>query len=50
MSIVPSGSRRTLRGGSWWGDAQYARTASRGALNPSCRLDNLGLRLMRRAV
>ena len=50
MSIVLFYPRRALRGGSWWSDAQFARAACRGALNPSCRLDNLGLRLMRRAA
>jgi sulfatase modifying factor 1 len=42
-----SGSLRVRRGGSWNGDARYARAASRDALGPERQGDNLGFRLAR---
>ncbi len=38
-------SRRVLRGGSWFGDADYLRSASRSRLNPDSRDFDIGFRL-----
>lgn len=40
-----SGLRRTWRGGSWFNDARFCRSARRGSNAPVLRYDNLGLRL-----
>ncbi len=40
-----SGSDRVGRGGSWYGNARYCRSARRGCYSPGIRYDNLGFRL-----
>ena len=40
------GSGRVFRGGSWRCHAEYCRTAFRGSLDPTYRLDDLGLRVV----
>jgi formylglycine-generating enzyme required for sulfatase activity len=42
---APSGSRRILRGGSWYFDAEDCRSALRNFNDPSYRSRNIGLRL-----
>jgi formylglycine-generating enzyme required for sulfatase activity len=42
-----SGSRRVLRGGSWYYYAQYLRSAFRYGSTPSFRFSNYGFRLVR---
>jgi formylglycine-generating enzyme required for sulfatase activity len=42
-----SGSGRVLRGGTWFGDATYARAASRGNFSPAGRNISFGFRLAR---
>jgi formylglycine-generating enzyme required for sulfatase activity/uncharacterized caspase-like protein len=42
-----SGSIRVYRGGSWYSDAGYCRSALRGGNTPSLRGDSLGFRLLR---
>ena len=42
-----TGSKRVGRGGSWYGDAQYARAAYRNASAPDTQIVNLGFRLAR---
>jgi formylglycine-generating enzyme required for sulfatase activity len=42
-----TGSSRVVRGGSWYGGAQYARSAYRGDFGPGNPSFNLGLRLAR---
>ncbi len=42
-----SGSFRVLRGGSWYGDAEYCRVAYRGSFNPDSRNSLSGFRLSR---
>lgn len=44
-----SGSIRVNRGGSWFNDAFFCRSALRSSLDPSFRLNNLGFRLLRSA-
>jgi formylglycine-generating enzyme required for sulfatase activity len=44
-----SGSSRVFRGGSWSGDPQFARVASRSNYSPGYRSDVLGVRLLRTA-
>ena len=44
-----SGSRRVVRGGSWFSDPQGARVANRGLDAPGRRYDVLGVRLLRTA-
>ena len=39
------GTLRVLRGGSWFGGAIYARSASRSVYDPSHRIDFIGLRV-----
>ena len=41
------GSRRVLRGGSWWSDPVYCRSALRRIFDPSDRYDDLGFRVAR---
>ena len=41
-----SGGIRVLRGGSCWCGARYCRVSSRFSLDPGCRLDYVGLRLV----
>ena len=43
----PRGSRRVIRGGSWYDDAYYCRSAIRYGYLPNYRLDDLGFRLSR---
>lgn len=38
--------RRVLRGGSWGGSQDYARSATRGKQGPHNRNDNLGFRVV----
>ena len=40
-----AGSHRVYRGGCWWYDAAYCRSADRNWHSPGIRLDNLGFRL-----
>ncbi len=42
-----SGSSRVLRGGGWYSDAAYCRSAARNRNAPSSTYDNLGFRLSR---
>lgn len=42
-----TGSGRVFRGGSWYNDARYLRSAFRGYAGPGGRYDILGLRLVR---
>ncbi|KPA18742.1 serine/threonine protein kinase [Candidatus Magnetomorum sp. HK-1] len=42
-----SGSTRVLRGGGWYYDAQYCRSAERGSASPGYRGCSIGLRLSR---
>jgi formylglycine-generating enzyme required for sulfatase activity len=42
-----SGSDRVVRGGSWFGGADYCRSACRDWRGPSARIDDLGFRLSR---
>jgi len=42
-----SGAFRVIHGGSWFNSAEFARSASRFAANPSVRNDLLGLRIIR---
>ena len=44
-----SGSRRVVRGGSWYSDPQFARVARRDGDAPGYRGSNLGVRLLRTA-
>ena len=41
------GSQRVLRGGSWYFVQQYARATSRGYIDPTSKLRNIGFRLAR---
>ena len=41
-----SGNARVLRGGGWYSDAQYCRSASRDWYNPDGRFNSLGFRLV----
>jgi len=43
-----SGSFRVVRGGSWYDDADYCRSAYRYGLAPGDRAADLGFRLARR--
>lgn len=43
-----TGSRRVIRGGSWYFVAEYCRSACRRGLGPGSRADDLGFRLARR--
>ena len=43
-----SGTPRVSRGGSWYYDASYARSAYRRGSTPDNRHNNLGFRLVRR--
>ncbi len=46
--VGPStGSRRVVRGGSWYNDAWVARAAYRFDVSPGYRVDNLGFRTAR---
>ncbi|HRV02577.1 MAG TPA: formylglycine-generating enzyme family protein [Mesotoga sp.] len=42
-----SGSRRVLRGGSWFNDATYTRVANRGSVSPTSTVNALGFRICR---
>jgi formylglycine-generating enzyme len=42
-----AGSIRVIRGGSWFIDARYCRSAHRGRNAPGSRFGDLGLRLLR---
>lgn len=42
-----SGSYRVMRGGSWWSDARYCRSADRGNVGPGIRGSIVGFRLVR---
>ena len=44
----PTGSRRVNRGGSWYFDADLARSAYRGSYDPGRRYNYLGFRPARR--
>ncbi|OQY57904.1 MAG: hypothetical protein B6245_14665 [Desulfobacteraceae bacterium 4572_88] len=44
-----NGSRRVGRGGSWFNDARICRSAYRAGLQPGCRGNDLGFRLVREA-
>ncbi len=41
-----SGSRRVLRGGSWYDAARGCRVSYRGSISPSSRADDIGFRLV----
>jgi len=43
----PRGTLRVIRGGSWYNDAQYCRSANRYSIPPNLRLNFLGFRLAR---
>ena len=43
-----SGSYRVFRGGSWFNNAEYCRSAYRGGISPGDRRGDLGFRLLRR--
>ena len=42
-----SGSNRVRRGGSWYGDGQFLRSAGRYYGDPGLRVNNIGFRLLR---
>ncbi len=42
----PAGSDRVIRGGSWSDRPEDCRSASRGGLEPSCRMGQLGFRIV----
>lgn len=44
---APSGSRRVLRGGSWWSSGQYVRSAYRDWHGPSVQVARYGFRVLR---
>jgi formylglycine-generating enzyme required for sulfatase activity len=44
---IPRGSDRVIRGGSWFSNAHYCRSARRGSLWPGIRYDSVGFRLCR---
>ena len=41
------GDGRVYRGGGWYNNARYVRSANRGSYNPAYRDDYLGFRLLR---
>lgn len=45
---ISSGSDRVIRGGSWCQNDRVSRSSYRNRMDPSCRYDNLGFRLVRR--
>ena len=47
--LVPAGEFRVFRGGSWFFDAEYCRSANRGRNLPEQAGDKVGLRLVRMA-
>lgn len=47
---VYSDSVRVIRGGSWYGDAYYCRSASRYEINLGVRFRQLGFRVLRSSV
>jgi len=48
MLINISGSRRVVRGGSWYYNADYSRVAYRYDYSPDYRGSNYGFRISRR--
>jgi formylglycine-generating enzyme required for sulfatase activity len=47
LGAMEDGVERVLRGGSWYGVARLARSASRGAYDPGGRVDSIGFRCAR---
>jgi formylglycine-generating enzyme required for sulfatase activity len=43
----PRGTLRVIRGGSWFNDSQYCRSANRYSISPNLRLNFIGFRLAR---
>ena len=43
------GSRRTIRGGSWWNDIDGLRTPARASKNPDSKSNTIGFRCARDA-
>ncbi|MBK8253135.1 MAG: formylglycine-generating enzyme family protein [Polyangiaceae bacterium] len=44
---APAGTRRVLRGGSWYGGARFVRAAYRNAYDPALEFESVGFRLVR---
>ena len=42
-----SGNLRVLRGGGWYYNARYCRSANRSRFNPGYRYNNIGFRVAR---